>query len=213
MPLWKRPLLKYRRPVDSVRAQLARADFGPLERIILSHSHWDHAGGCVDFPNADVWVTAPELAFLRRRLPAWSLYKGGVMPSQVDDPAIRWKTFEFTDGPYGGYDTSLDLFGDQSAVLVPMTGHTPGSTGLYLTTTSGRQFLFCGDVVWNGNAICCCAPKTPFASHFVDHDRPATLREINRLHNIAKATPALTIVPAHDGELHETLPHFPTWLT
>lgn len=154
MPVWKRPLLRYG-AVDSARSQLERAGFGAVERIVLSHGHWDHASGLVDFPEAEVWTTPGEREFLFAYRPPWSLQRGAVMPSQIADPAIKWKLFEFIDGPYGGFEASLDLFGDRSAVLVPLPGHTPGSTGLFLTTTSGRRVLFCGDAVWNSGAIAC----------------------------------------------------------
>jgi len=212
MPVWKRPLLRYG-AVDSARSQLERAGFGAVERIVLSHGHWDHASGLVDFPEAEVWTTPGEREFLFAYRPPWSLQRGAVMPSQIADPAIKWKLFEFIDGPYGGFEASLDLFGDRSAVLVPLPGHTPGSTGLFLTTTSGRRVLFCGDAVWNSGAIACRAPRTAFASRIADADRPAALRAVERLHRIALDDRELTIVPAHDGDLHERLGHFPSWIS
>ena len=58
MPFWWRPLFKYDRPVLPARDQLEKAGLPPVRRIILSHSHWDHAGGVLDFPEATVAVAA-----------------------------------------------------------------------------------------------------------------------------------------------------------
>jgi len=112
-----------------------------------------------------------------------------------------------------GLAASLDLFGDRSAVLVPLPGHTPGSAGLFQTTTSGRRMLFCGDAVWNSGAITCCAARTPLARRIADADRPEALRAVERLHRLALDDRELTIVPAHDGDLQERLGHFPSWIS
>lgn len=61
MPLWLRPFFKYDHPVVSAREQLAKAGLPPVQRVILSHSHWDHAGGVLDFPQAKIGVSAAEM--------------------------------------------------------------------------------------------------------------------------------------------------------
>ncbi|MBY0235076.1 MAG: MBL fold metallo-hydrolase, partial [Burkholderiaceae bacterium] len=61
MPLWWRPFFKYEAPVLPAREQLDRAGIPPLSRVILSHSHWDHAGGILDFPEAKIGVAAAEM--------------------------------------------------------------------------------------------------------------------------------------------------------
>jgi glyoxylase-like metal-dependent hydrolase (beta-lactamase superfamily II) len=207
MPRWKRPLLKYG-PVDPVRRQLERHGIETVPRIVLSHSHWDHASGIADYPEAEIWIAAAEHAYLQH-LPTSPLKRGATMPSQVHAPAIRWHVFDFEGAPYGPFEASLDLFGDGTAVLVPLRGHTPGSTGLMLTLTSGKRFLFCGDTVWNASAIARSRPKTFVASIIADDDRAATLASIELLRDLAVAEPALTIVPAHDGAVQDRLGYFP----
>ena len=86
MPRWGRPFFRYEDPVAPARDQLAQAGLPPIRRILLSHGHWDHASGVEDFPGADVWLPAQELATLRA--PQGGV--GGAWPSQVSGkPASR----------------------------------------------------------------------------------------------------------------------------
>lgn len=208
MPVWARAFFKYDKPIDPVRAQLARAGEKPVRQIILSHSHWDHASGVVDFPAAEVWVTAEEREVIGK--PGKGL--GQAWASQVGAPGIAWRTLAFKPTRYHGYDRSLDLFGDGSAVLVPQSGHTPGSVGLFLTTSSGKRYFFCGDAVWSAAALRGARPKFWLANRLADHDKARTQAEIVRMTALAKREPDLTIVPAHDATVQNHLGYFPKWV-
>jgi glyoxylase-like metal-dependent hydrolase (beta-lactamase superfamily II) len=142
MPWWWRPFFTYDKPVLSARTQLDRAGMPPLQRVILSHSHWDHAGGVLDFPEARVGVAAAELALLHQP----STGPGGTWASQIGAASIQWETLAFQPIPFKGYPESLDLYQDGKVVLVPMPGHTPGSVGLFITVDSGKMYFFIGDV-------------------------------------------------------------------
>lgn len=205
MPWWARPLFSYG-PVTPLRDQLEAASLPPVTRIILSHAHWDHASGLPDFPRAEVWITRAEKEFIAQRHP------GAVLPSQVNVPDVAWKVYDLENRPFASFDRSRDVFGDGSVVLVPLSGHTPGSVGLFLTVTSGQQYFFCGDVVWKLDAARQVKPKFWLPSRIVDHDRPATRRSIEHLHRLMKANPSLIVVPTHDAAVHETLGYFPRWV-
>lgn len=205
MPWWARPLFSYG-PVTPVRDQLEVAQLGPVDRIILSHAHWDHASGLLDFPRAEVWITQPEKDFITQRHP------GAVLPSQVDSPSLNWKVYAMEDGPFASFDRSRDVFGDGSVVLVPLSGHTPGSVGLFLTVTSGQQYFFCGDVVWKLDAARLIKPKFWLPSRIVDNDRPATMHAIEQLHRLMGANPSLVVVPTHDAAVHDALGYYPRWV-
>lgn len=206
MPWWARPSFRYEPPVTPARDQLDRAGIA-VPRIILSHSHWDHASGVVDFPEAQVWITEAERSWDRAH-PGFP----GAFPSQIDPPSIQWHTYTLQDRPYFGFDHSLDLFGDGSAVLLPLPGHTPGAVGLLLTLSSGRQYLFCGDTVWSAQALRQSRPKYLLASLIADNDRAGTQRAIERLHQLMQEHPGLVVVPAHDAALQDTLGYFPQWV-
>lgn len=205
MPWWARPFFHYDEPVRPARDQLDAAGIAPT-RIILSHGHWDHASGLVDFPQAQVWVTPEEHAYIAH--PGFP----GPFASQVAVPSIHWHEYQLDGKAVAGFERSLDLYGDGSAVLLPLPGHTPGAVGLLLTVTSGRQYLFCGDTVWSAQALKDVRPKSWLASLFVDGDRPTTLRAVQRLHDLVQQNPNLVVVPAHDAAVHDTLGYFPQWV-
>ncbi len=205
MPLWARPLFSYG-PVNSARAQLDAAGFAPIERVFLSHGHWDHASALVDFPEAQIWLSQQEKDYLAVPHPA------AVFPSQISDAAIQWKPFKFADKPYGGFAQSLDLFDDGSVVFALLAGHTPGSIVMYVTLGSGKKFLFVGDAVWKADAIAKQRPKMWIPSSIVDNDKAQTLQAVGDLTRIHEQDPALVMVPAHDAAIHDAIgAYFPNF--
>jgi glyoxylase-like metal-dependent hydrolase (beta-lactamase superfamily II) len=208
MPRWKRPFFHYNKPVVPARDQLARAGLPVVRRIVLSHSHWDHASGVVDFPGAEVWVAPPERALVGKA----GHGADNIWPSQVGDPGIAWTSIDFRSGPYRGFERSLDVYADGTVVLVPQYGHTAGSIGMFVTTSSGRRFFFCGDTVWSAAAIGAGRPKFWLARALVDADARATLSQVRRMEALRKRDPGLTIVPAHDGRVQARLGFFPGWV-
>lgn len=205
MPWWLKPLMRFD-GLDPARSQLDARGEPPVSRIILTHAHWDHLAALHDFPEAEVWLPSSEQAHAMTAEPP------GVLPAQLGPPAVRWRTYEFDGRRWGPFEASVDLFGDGTAVLVPLTGHTPGSAGLLLTVASGRRYFFVGDAVWRHEAITQQAPKPPLASRIVDHDRPATLATVRFLHALQQFHPDLTIVPAHDASVHDRLGYYPAWV-
>lgn len=204
MPFWAKPFFNFG-PVTPARTQLAAANLPPIERIIISHGHWDHVSGLPDFPQAEVWRNGEEQEFLR------TPHAASVLPSQIRGP-VKWVNYAFKDGAVGEFAHSLDLFGDGSAVLVPMAGHTPGSTGLFLKTGSGKEILLIGDTVWKQDAIAKQAPKFWLARKLADHDPAQTLDMVKMLARLQQARPDLLIVPAHDARVFGLLGYFPDFV-
>ncbi|MEJ6005184.1 MBL fold metallo-hydrolase [Paucibacter sp. AS339] len=208
MPLWWRPFFKYEAPVSPAREQLDRAGIAPLSRVILSHSHWDHAGGTLDFPEAKIGVAAAEMDLIRHPTRG----PGGTWASQIASESIQWEQLKFQPQPYRGYAQSLDLFGDGTVVLVPMPGHTPGSIGLFLTVDSGQVYFFIGDVAWTVDAIKAGAPKFWAAAALVDGHAEQTQHSVEHLRSLMRQDPALVLLPAHDSATQDRLGYFPQWV-
>jgi len=208
MPPWWRPFFKYEDPVIPARAQLDRAGLPPLRRVILSHSHWDHAGGVTDFREARIGVSAEELDVIRHP----GTGPGGTWASQIGAPTILWQVLAFNDGPHRGYDRSLDLFQDGTVVLVPMPGHTPGSVGLFVTVDSGAVYFFIGDVAWTVDAVRAGAAKFWAAGLLVDHQADQTQRSVEKVRALLQAHPDIVVVPAHDSTVQDQLGYFPNWV-
>ncbi|MGH8355608.1 MAG: MBL fold metallo-hydrolase [Pseudomonas sp.] len=203
MPAWDKPLLRYG-PVRPVREQLDR-DGIRVDRILLSHAHWDHASGLADFPEVPVMAPYEEIEFSQIASPP------AVLPSQFQH-GVKWLPFGFLPIPFMGFPESLDLFGDRSLVLVPLTGHTPGSVGLFLTLDDGRRFFFSGDASWRLEGFT--GPKEKFwlSRMMVDNDRAATRQVLEQVHQLLASEPNLTVVPAHDARVQDQLGYYPQWV-
>ena len=211
MRWWERPFFRYEDPVTPVQAQLAAAGVGPVRQIVLSHTHWDHASAIDDFPGVPVWVPRQEMAMVEKAR-AGQRGAGGAWPSQVASPQIDWHPLTFNQPAYEGFEASHDLFGDGTVVFVPMFGHTPGSTGLFLRLSSGKRVFLVGDVVWASGALKEGAPKIWAARHIVDHDVDQTAEAVRKIREVQRRRPDLVVVPAHDSVSQDALGYFPHWV-
>lgn len=208
MPYWARLGFRFEKPVLPARKQLDDAGIGPIQRVILSHSHWDHASGVPDFPEAQILASEQEMPGITHAQSG----AGTAWPSQVAGPSTRWVPLKLQPVAYKGYAQSLDLFNDGSVVLVAMPGHTVGSIGMFVTVDSGTCYFFIGDVAWKTGAVLQGAPKFWAASLVVDHDRAQTLRSVEQVRQVVQQNPGLVVVPAHDGAAQDALGYFPAWV-
>ena len=104
-----------------------------IDRVVLSHLHFDHAGGCQQLPEARLVVNRAEWAAGSDR----ALIDGGVYdPIDYDH---GHDVEEVEDGH--------DLFGDGRLVCVATPGHTPGHQALRVELDSGPVVLT-GDCVY-----------------------------------------------------------------
>ncbi|MBP7133161.1 MAG: MBL fold metallo-hydrolase [Aquabacterium sp.] len=194
--------------VRPVIDQLTAAGWSPerIRMIVPSHMHWDHISGLVDFPNAEVWVQPQEQAQAEHGAPP------AFLRSQFET-VRRWRALQFTDGPYIGFERSLDLFDDGAVVLVPLAGHTAGHIGMFVNLPSGKRYFFTGDVTWTLEGIAWPADRAKVLRRLIhlDHDEPLNQAAIVRLHQIHRRFPQLVMVPAHDEHVMATLPHFPAF--
>jgi glyoxylase-like metal-dependent hydrolase (beta-lactamase superfamily II) len=193
IPAWLKPLLAYEKGVPVVEQLRNNSELPQPNRIFLSHAHWDHASAVVDFPELEIWVTAAEFQYLRTAEPP------GVLPSQISSPDILWRQYELTETHYAGFTQSFDIFGDGTAVLVGLAGHTPGAVGLFVNSKDSVRRFFIGDTVWNRDAIRKLRTKFWISSLIVDSDQEATNLLVARLEALLRANPELKIIPAHDG--------------
>jgi glyoxylase-like metal-dependent hydrolase (beta-lactamase superfamily II) len=192
MPFWLKPFMTYKKSLSAADIIKSNPKYSQPSHVFLSHSHWDHASGLVDFPDASVWVSSQEYDYLKMAQPP------SVFPSQVRSHKINWQSYQFNDGAYAGFDTSFDIFDDGTAVIVDLAGHSPGSIGLFVNDKSGIRRFFVGDAVWNLDAIRHLKRKSWVASLILDHNEGATDNTIIKLNSLINQNPELKIIPAHD---------------
>jgi glyoxylase-like metal-dependent hydrolase (beta-lactamase superfamily II) len=172
-----------------------------IKFAVITHSHWDHISGLEDFPGIEVRMPQSELNFIHEhKMP-------GLIDQMIDH--LRVRTFDFSSGPYENFERSLDLFGDGSIVLVPLPGHTDGSTGIFVNLRSGRRFFFTGDLTWSLEGFQLPAEKPWLARRLVDYDEAEVRRSIVKVHQLMQRYPELKVVPAHDRRLHDQISTLP----
>lgn len=117
-----------------------------VRHIVLTHLDTDHAGGLADFPAAEVHVLAEEHAAAHRR--ASINERERYNPRQwAHGPA--WRLHRPRGERWYGFEAVRDLPGlPPEILLVPLSGHTRGHTGVAVDLGS-RWLLHCGDAFFD----------------------------------------------------------------
>lgn len=172
-----------------------------LAGVVLTHAHWDHVSGLDALPDVPVWVNRAEQGFIA---------DGGLKTELLRSfKRIVYKVYEFDGGPYLGFPSSHDVWGDGSIVLVPAPGHTPGSTVVFITLPSGARYALLGDLVWQLEGIELPAERPWLLRRLIGEDDEAVRENITRVAAIHKRFPEIVMVPAHDSRVAAKLPVFP----
>jgi len=173
--------------------QLKALDLKPSDIDYLAFSHWhiDHTGNANLFGDA-TWILQ------RRELAAATGPTPPPFESLAPVSAYRNAKIRLVDG-----DT--DVFGDGSAQLLLLPGHTPGHQALQLRLPHAGVVLLSGDLYHSREARRLRrVPK-------VNVERVATLASMDRFETNAARTHARLVIQ-HDPRDIALLPHFPAYL-
>lgn len=174
---------------------------GELKAVVLTHAHWDHVSGLENLSGVPVWVTQQEFDFVN------SGHRSTELARQLG--IGNYRVYGFSNVPYLGFNSSYDVFGDGSVVLVPAPGHTPGSIIAFIALPSGQRYALIGDIAWQIEGIDIPAEKPWISRKVADNDADATRNLLEHLHALKNAFPMLIIVPAHDARVWNKLPRLP----
>jgi glyoxylase-like metal-dependent hydrolase (beta-lactamase superfamily II) len=111
-----------------------------IHHIIMTHMHFDHAGGLPDFPEAQVHLSQAELDHISGRFPGWAYNPRHWAHSPLWNPyspsGEKWFDFDAIRLP----DFEPEMW------LISLPGHTPGHAGVAVRTEAG-WLLHAGDAV------------------------------------------------------------------
>ena len=181
---------RFESPVDVLtRLGVAAAD---VEHVVLSHLHWDHAGGVHLFPNARFYIQRAEWEF-------WT----------VDPIAKRPPFANLADPASIDYLTTLDgtdrlcvLTGDRQILTgiecIHAPGHTPGLQAVAADDTASGRAIVGSDCAHTFRNY-----RFDWPSAF-SMDLAACLRSYEKLK--AAASSIDVIFPGHDVGMHDNYP-------
>jgi glyoxylase-like metal-dependent hydrolase (beta-lactamase superfamily II) len=172
----------------TIQSQLARIGVRADQISILgiSHYHGDHTGQARDFSAARLLMGAADIAALRAR------------SSEAQADLAHWLSGGGELTPVNG---DLDVFGDNSVVMLNLPGHTPGHHGLLVRLASGPVLLsgdtyhFTEQVTHRG--------VPPFNT-----DRAQSLASMDRFDRLAHNLHARAIIQHEPADIAK-LPPFP----
>ncbi len=187
---------------DALVHQLPRLGFKPsdIKHVIISHLHWDHAGGMRDFPDAHFYVGRKEWDFASG-LSGGLLFKNAFIKEQFCGAGLNIELIETNPHkPFKNFPASHDLFGDGSMLLVDLPGHSPGLMGLHLRMPSGRRFFFSADTFYFPEGLEQRIPKSKLMALLVS-EGPEAGSSIEQVYRLMSSEPDLEIVGSHDHRL------------
>jgi N-acyl homoserine lactone hydrolase len=155
----------------------AQVDFASLTKVVLTHLHFDHAGGLALLPSSlPIYVQRRE-------------WEAGLDAEAIARNFYLPRDYEGVAGQVVPVDGDHDLLGDGSVELLFTPGHTPGHQSVRV----GERLVIGGDV-------------THFASGLDDYRLPvfgddleAQLASAERLRGLRDA--GAEVRPGHDPEV------------
>ena len=169
--------------------------------VVLTHAHWDHVSGLDSLPGVPVWVCSAERKFINS-----DSSKADLIRSFEN---VNYVEYVFRDGPYLGFPSSYDVWGDGSVVLVPSPGHTPGSIVAFIAMPGGVRYVLLGDLVWQNEGVEIPTERPWFSRRLVEENDEEVRENIARIAAIHKRFPDMRMIPAHDARSAAGIPVFP----
>ena len=180
-------------PEDTVTNHLERLDIDParVRWVVLSHLHFDHAGGLHQVPNATIVVQRRE----------WEAGFDDEVAAQHHLP----RRFFDLGHKVKQIDGEYDIFGDGSVTCIPTFGHTPGHQSLRVRSEQGDHILV-GDA--------CNNHKIVESRHFPSPSDPRHAEMNQSLDALLALRDASTVmIYGHDPEQWRDMPLLPGFRT
>lgn len=175
-------------------------DRSKLLGVLVTHAHWDHVSG-LDQLQVPIWMNSDERHFAAE--------EAGARVFRTVSAGHEIHEYEFAGPPYLGFPSSFDVHDDGSVVVVPAGGRTPGSVIVFVTVPSSRRYAFIGDLTWQLDGIRRRVERPLLMRKLADSDPEQVRHDLLRVIALEKL---MHIVPAHDQDAYDGIPHLPTRL-
>jgi glyoxylase-like metal-dependent hydrolase (beta-lactamase superfamily II) len=113
----------------------AGVDPKEIEYVILTHLHWDHAGGAIFFPHANFFLHEKEYSF-------WTgngICNSPPLQSLIDRKCLKLIRSLYNDNRVALIKNNRDIFPGIGAIFAP--GHSPGLMAISVNTAKGTLIL------------------------------------------------------------------------
>jgi glyoxylase-like metal-dependent hydrolase (beta-lactamase superfamily II) len=172
-------------PYDEQSAKQVERAVRGARAILVTHEHGDHVAGVIHTPFANELASKTILT----RAQAQTLMTNPQMPEikLTPETVARYNVID--------YDKYLP-FG-HGVVLIKAPGHTPGSQMIYVTLSSGKEYLFIGDTAWHMDGVRSVKGKD---APWIQEDENTLLSQLNWLNGLYKTEKNLFIISSHDDE-------------
>jgi N-acyl homoserine lactone hydrolase len=171
----------------AARVRALGVDPADIGLIVMTHLHYDHAGGLAQLPHATVLVDERE----------WAAAEGGSLTAgymaHLFPPRMDWQTLP-------GDADEIDLLGDGSIRLLSTPGHTPGHRSVVCRLAGGRELLLTADAAYAQRTLD--ESLTPLLTW----DDDAYRASLARLQGWIAEHPGAPVVPGHDEDAWTALP-------
>jgi N-acyl homoserine lactone hydrolase len=175
-------------------------DRGRLLGVLVTHSHWDHVSG-LDGLQVPIWMNSGERQYAAED-PDGKVFRRVSTGHEIHE-------YQFTGRPYLGFPSSFDVHGDGSVVIALAGGHTTGSVVIFVTLPSGQRYAFIGDLTWQLDGIRQRVERPWLLRKLADSDPEQVRKGLCRVIALADR---MQIVPAHDRDAYDGIPHLPARL-
>jgi len=185
---WSRLFVEYKlEKGQDLPSQMRKCGLMPekVKTVILTHLHPDHTGETNAFSNATVVVSKAEKvhAFDEGEMKGWTL-------SEYNH-VNRWNEIDFSKGsPFATFDRAIDLFGDQSIVLLDVAGHTIGDMAVFVCAPGGPMLL-------SDDTVALMSDLDNMYAMPGQYDRKEYLRHLAMIKGFKVNVPGLRIFPSH----------------
>lgn len=173
-----------------------------IRTVILSHLHADHAGGIADFNDSIIYVDNKEWRYGKQS--KLKLLMNGYLKQlfeNINPSSLKLLDFENTGSCYGPFPNTIDLFKDNTILLVPLPGHSIGQFGLLLNISNQERYFLIADSVYiksnyqknKGGSM---------LSRIAHYNRKQYESNFPMLKQLEMMNPYVAIIPSHDPNMY-----------